>query len=54
MTTTVLDTKIGEAENKIPAENIATRLKQADLVRKNDFDNKLIQFNSKITSNKTK
>ena len=54
VTTTVLDTKIGEAENKIPAENIAARLKQADLVRKNDFDNKLIQFNSKITSNKTK
>ena len=55
VTTTVLNTKIGEAENRIPdhakyittqefnkltAENFAARLKQADLVSKNDFDNK--------------
>ena len=30
------------------------KLKQANLVRKTDFDNKLISFNRKITSNKTK
>ena len=30
------------------------RLKQANLVNKTDFDNKLISFNRKITSNKTK
>ena len=66
VTTTVLNTKIGEAEHKIPdhdeyiptqefnkltAENFNKRLKQeADLVSKNDFDNKLINFNKKITS----
>ena len=69
VTTTVLNTKIGEVENKIPdnskyiitqelnkltAENLASRLKQADLVNKTDFDNKLISFNQRITSNKTK
>ena len=68
VTTTVLNTKISEVENKIPnnskytatqkfnklsAENLAARLKQADLVNKNDFDNKLTSFNSRITSNKT-
>ena len=60
MTTTVLDTKISETENKIPdnskyittqefnklaAENFEARLKQADLMRKTDFDNKLTGFN---------
>ena len=30
------------------------RLKQADLVNKTDFDNKLTSFNRQITSNKTK
>ena len=69
MTTTVLNTKTGEVENKIPdnsknittqefnkltAENFAARLKQANLVSKTDFYNKLISFNKRITSNKTK
>ena len=68
-TTTVLITKIIEVENKIPdnskyisaqefnnltVENFAAILKQADLVNKTDFDNKLISFNERITSNKTK
>ena len=68
MTTNVLNTKIREAENKIPdnskyinnqefnnvtRENF-TRLKQADLVNKTDFDNKLTRFNRYIESNKTK
>ena len=69
VTTTVFNTKIGEVENKIPdhaeyittpefnkwtAENFTARLKQADLVSKSDFDNKLTNFNKSITSNKTK
>ena len=69
MTTTVLNTKISEIENKIPhhdiytttpgfskltAENFTARLKQANLVNKTDFDKKLASFNRKITSNKTK
>ena len=69
VTTTVLNTKISEVENKIPnhdeynttpefnkltVESFAARLKQANLVNKTDFDNKLISFNRKITSNKTK
>ena len=69
MTTTVLNTKISKVENKIPdnskyittqeftnliAENFAARLKQASLVNKIDFDNKLTSFNRRITSNKTK
>ena len=60
MTATVLNTKISEVENKIPdhakyitnqefnklmAENFAARLKQANLVNKIDFDNKLTSFN---------
>ena len=66
VTTTVLNTKISEVENKIP-ENfkfittqefnkllMAGRLKQANLVNKTDFDNKLTSFNKQITSNKTK
>ena len=68
-TSTVLKTKIRKVENKIPdhtkyittpefhkltAENFATRLKQANLVSKTDFDIKLINFNRKITLNKTK
>ena len=54
MTTTVLNTKISEVENKIPnhdkyitspefnkltAENFTTRLKQPNLVTKTKFDN---------------
>ena len=68
-TSTVLKTKIRKVENKIPdhtkyittpefhkltTENFATRLKQANLVSKTDFDIKLISFNRKITLNKTK
>ena len=40
--------------NKLKAENFAARLKQANLVSRTDFDNKLISFNKKITSNETK
>ena len=62
-TTTVLNTKISEVENKIPyhdkyittpefnkltAESFAARLKQADIVNKTDFDNKLTSFNRQI------
>ena len=69
MTTTVLNTKISEIENKIPdnskyvfiqqfnkltVENFAARLKQANLVSKTDFDNKLATINRRITSNKAK
>ena len=69
MTTTILNTKISEVENKFPnhdkyitttefiklrAENITRRLKQADLVSKTDFYNKLTTFIRKITSNKNK
>ena len=69
VTTTVLKTKIIEVENKIPnhdkyittlevnkitAENVAARLKQATLVTKTDFDRNLKSLNRKITSNTTK
>ena len=69
MTTTVFKTKITEVENKIAdhanyitapeftmliAENFVARLKQANLEPKTGFDNKLISFNRKISSNKTK
>ena len=58
VTTTVLNTKNGEyiteQVNKLTAEYFAVRLKPADLVSKNDFDNKLISFNRKSTSHKTK
>ena len=62
-TTTVLNTKISEVENKIPyhdkyittpefnkltAESFVARLKQADIVNKTDFDNKLTSFNRQI------
>ena len=39
--------------NKPTTENFKARLAQADLVTKTDFDNKLINFNRKVTSNKT-
>ena len=60
VTATVLNTKV---ENKIPdhakfittqefnkltGEDLAARLTQAKLVRKTDFDNKLISFNKTI------
>ena len=69
MTTTILNTKISEVENKIPnhdkyittpelnkltADNFAARLKQDNLGNKTDFDNKLISSNRKINSNETK
>ena len=69
MTTTVLNTKISEVENKIldnsknittqefyklTAENFAARLKQGDLVNKTDFDNKLTSFNRQINLIETK
>ena len=69
VTATILNTKFSEVENKISdnseyittqefnkltAENFAARLKQADLVSKTGFDNKLTSFNKRITSDKTK
>ena len=69
VTTNVLNSKISEVENEIPdnskyittrefnkltAENFAAILKQANLVKKADFDNKLTSFNKRITSNETK
>ena len=69
MTKNVLNTEINEVENKIPnhdkyiaipkfnkltVESFAARLKQANLVTKTDFDNKMIYFNGKNSSNKTK
>ena len=67
-TTIVFSTKISEVEskisdptkyittpefNKLTEEKFTARLKQADLVSKTDFDNKLTSFNRKVTSNKT-
>ena len=40
--------------NKLTAENFAARLKQANLVTKTDFKDKLKNLNQKINSNKTK
>ena len=40
--------------NKLTAEKFATRLAQANLVIKTDFDNKRKTFNKKSNSNKTK
>ena len=69
MITTIFNTKIEEVENKIPdysryitiqefkkltLKKFKGRLKQANLVTKTDFDNKLISFNRRITSNNTK
>ena len=63
MNTTVLNTKTGEAENnisnhnahittqefnKLTLDNFKDRLKQVDLASKNDFDDKLINFNKKL------
>ena len=39
--------------NKVSTENFIARLKQADLVNKTDFDNKLTSFSRQITSNKS-
>ena len=39
--------------NKFTVEIFATRLAQANLITKTDFDNKLISLNRKINSSKT-
>ena len=64
-----MNTKISEVENKIrnnsksittpefkklTAEYFGARLKQANLVKKSWFDNKLRSFNKRITANETK
>ena len=69
VTRTALNTEIAEVENKIAdnskniitqkfneliLENVSARLEETNLVSKTYFDNKLISFNRKITSNKTK
>ena len=64
---TVLNTKISEVENKIPdyakdittkeevnAEILAAKLTQINLVSKADLDNKLTNFNKRITWKETK
>ena len=51
----IINIRITKQEfNKLTADNFKERVKQADLVSKFDVDNKLISFNRKITSNKTK
>ena len=40
--------------NKLTTEKFKARLKQADLVTKTDFDNKLESLSKRITSNKPK
>ena len=40
--------------NDLTAKNFTGRLKEADLVTKTDFDDKLKGFNQKINSNKAK
>ena len=40
--------------NDLTAKKIHARLKQADLVKKTNSDDKLKSFNQKINSNKTK
>ena len=37
--------------NNLTAKKFEASLKQADLMNKTDFDNKLTSFNKKITSN---
>ena len=69
VTTCTLNTKVSAVENEIPdhakcittqefnkltAETFVATLRQAHLVNKTDFDNKVTRFNRKITSNKTK
>ena len=69
MTTTVLNAKISKVEyqiignskyittqefNKLTTENLTIRLKQAGLVNESGFDNKLKNFNKKMTLNKIK
>ena len=69
MTATVLNAKISKVEyqiidnskyittqefNKLTTENLTIRLKQAGFVNESDFDNKLKNFNKKMTFNKIK
>ena len=69
VTATVLNTKISEFQNntsdnskyitthefnKLTTKYFAARLKQTDLVKKTDFDNKLTSFNKRIITNKAK
>ena len=39
--------------NKLTSENFAARLKQANVVTKTEFDNKITSFNKRVTTNKT-
>ena len=43
-----------QGKSVVAAENLAARLKQADLVNKSGFDNILTSFNKLIHSNKRK
>ena len=67
VTATVLNTKIWDVEktmpghakcittkkfNKLTAENIKERVKQADSVSDNDFDNKIKSFNKELRKRK--
>ena len=54
MTTPVLNTKISEVENKIPNHDKYITTPEFSKFTATDFDNKLTNFNRKITSNKTK
>ena len=51
MTATVLSTEISEVDNMISDHSKYSKL---NLVNKTDFNNKITDFNRRITSNKTK
>ena len=50
----VLNILVVQEFNKFTAENLAARLKEANLLNKTDFDNKLTSLNKRITLNKIK
>ena len=50
----VLNILVLQEFNKFTAENLAARLKEANLLNKTDFDNKLTNLNKRITLNKIK
>ena len=50
----VLNILVLQEFNKFTAENLAARLKEANLLKKTDFDNKLTSLNKRITLNKIK
>ena len=50
----VLNILVLQEFNKFTAENLAARLKKANLLNKTDFDNKLTSLNKRITLNKIK